>query len=50
MRQAESRRQRTAEELKAFTECSRMQQTARDNALRKRLGQINVHESHFTVG
>ncbi len=50
MREVEAKRERAEEELRAFVEESRMRQNARDNQLRRRLGQINVHESNITIG
>ena len=50
MEQAEARKAAADEKLRSFLETSRMEQNAKDAHLRRRLGQINVQESHFALG
>lgn len=50
MLQAAARKSAAEEKLRSFLETSRMQQNAKDIHLRRRLGQINVQESHIALG
>ena len=48
--QAAARKASAEEKLRSFLETSRMEQNAKDIQLRRRLGQINVQESHIALG
>ena len=50
MMQAAARKASAEEKLRSFLETSRMEQNAKDIQLRRRLGQINVQESHIALG
>ena len=50
MMQAAARKSAAEEKMRSCLEMSRMQQNAKDIQMRRRLGQINVQESHIALG